>query len=155
MTEKRKTSGWGWGIYGLYGGFVVFVLALVFFASFQDFSLVEDNYYEKGLEYQSRIESERRVSELSEPLKIEVDNASGELVVSFPEYDDTQTPQGSIWLYRPSNADYDQTFAIAPDREGKQALSGANVIPGMWRVKVDWQVGDSTYYSEQELFVGN
>ncbi len=41
MTEKRKRLSWGVGIWILYGGFVLFILACVGFASMQSFDLVE------------------------------------------------------------------------------------------------------------------
>ena len=45
MSEKK--SGWSTGITILISGFVIFMLALVGFSSFQSFHLVETDYYQK------------------------------------------------------------------------------------------------------------
>ena len=47
---------WGWKIAILYGGFVCFMLVMVFIASNQKVELVTTNYYEEELKYQSHID---------------------------------------------------------------------------------------------------
>ena len=65
MTEKSKKSAWGIGIFAGYGVFIIFVLALVLYASIQDVQLVEESYYEKGLAYQDRIDRRDRANQLA------------------------------------------------------------------------------------------
>ena len=68
MAETK--SNWGKGITILISGFVIFMLGLVGFASFQSFNLVETDYYQKEINYQDHIDKVKRTSVLSDGVKI-------------------------------------------------------------------------------------
>ena len=80
----RKPSRWGLAVVLSTVGFVVFLLVLVVLASFQDFSLVESDYYQKGLKHQDRIDAACRAAALSSDVIVAVDPGRDELSVTFP-----------------------------------------------------------------------
>jgi len=153
-TDSKKTF-WGYGIYGLYGGFVLFVLGMVAFVSTQNINLVEPEYYRKGVAYQGQIDRLERTSQLTERLRVAFVAGSRQIRLTFPAVatDDTEPITGDITLYRPSNAGYDRIVKIAADQDHEQYIDASTLIPGMWRIKINWAVGESEYYTEQMLVI--
>ncbi len=153
-TDSKKTF-WGYGIYGLYGGFVLFVLGMVAYASMQHINLVEPEYYRKGVAYQGQIDRLERTSELTEQPRVEFVANSRQIRLTFPVIatDATEPITGDITLYRPSNAGYDRIMEIATDQDREQFIDASTLIPGMWRIKINWAVGETDYYTEQMLVI--
>ncbi|MFZ1685407.1 MAG: FixH family protein [Candidatus Zixiibacteriota bacterium] len=151
-TTTKSTSRWGIGVAVLYGGFVLFTLAIVAFASLQHFDLVEDHYYERSLDYQQQIDRINRTSALSERPKIGFDAGSKDLLVSFPATLTLAPVAGTITLYRPSGAVMDVSVPIALDN-GLQRISAAKLPAGFWKAKIRWDSGGHEYYQESSFFV--
>ena len=59
-----KGMGWGKGVWLIFGGFVVFILGCVAFASMQRFDLVTTDYYARQIAYQDQIEKNARTAQL-------------------------------------------------------------------------------------------
>ncbi len=153
VAAAPKPSRWGLGVVLLSGGFVVFLLALVILASFQDFSLVESDYYRKGLKHQDRIDAARRAAALSTVLSIAIDGPRGELVITFPPECAGDTVQSDILLYRPSNAQWDRHYDGQRTPDGVQRLPVERMIPGLWKLRVQWRWRGESYYSEANIFI--
>jgi len=154
-TDSKKTF-WGFGIYALYGGFVLFILGIVAFASLQQVNLVDPGYYQKELVYQGRIDRMKRTAALSEPVRVQYVGASRQIRVAFPNVAGVSVDQpitGDITLYRPSNAGYDRSVKIAADEDREQYIDAANLIPGLWRVKIEWAAAGADYYTENMLVI--
>jgi hypothetical protein len=152
-TEALNKSGWGWGMFGLYGGFVAFILVIVVFCTFQDIQLVTDNYYEQELVYQTRIDKVNRTGTLVTPLGIAFDKLDQQIELAFPSDLDLGKLAGSVTLFRPSNARYDQTLAVQVDDFGRQYIPTEKLMRGLWKVKIDWNVGGAEYYTEDMVVI--
>ena len=152
-TEAIRKSKWGWGMFGLYGGFVVFILAIVFFCAMQDIQLVANDYYEQELVYQGQIDKVNRTGALSTALTVVYDKLDQQIEIAFPTDLDLSTLNGTVTLFRPSNARYDQTLAVQVDDFGRQFIETDKLMPGLWKVKIDWQVGEAEYYSEDMVVI--
>jgi hypothetical protein len=137
---------WGYKIAILYGGFVVVVLASVFFAMTQKVDLVTDNYYEKELKYQEQINKSQRTKALKEKTNIEV-SLSG-IKLKFPVLPDKNTPNDYILLYRPSDPSKDIKLNISTDSFGFQYIPAEKISKGFWKVKLSWTSGGFEYYDE-------
>jgi hypothetical protein len=155
MSESPGRSRWGLFVYGLYGAFAVFILALVLYASVQDFSLVEDKYYEQTLVYQEHIDRENRSLSLPVDLEIRHDLSEERMIFSFPidSVSSKQIPSGTITLYRPSNARYDRSYQISTDSAGVQSISADELVRGLWEIKVDWTLNGNDYYNQSRLVI--
>ena len=150
MTEKRKRLSWGVGIWILYGGFVLFILACVGFASMQSFDLVESNYYDKGIKYQGQIDKMERTRALAEQPAIRYDN-SGAIKIMFPESLVEAQLRGTIALYRPSNSRYDKLIAIDGERQFDIIMH--SLPTGLWKLKLDWRYNGQSYYNEETIII--
>lgn len=152
MSKQNVNTGWGTAVWALYGVFVVFVLALVVFASVQSMDLVEPDYYQKGQRYQQRIDRMNRVRNLETSPKILYERLQQHITVTFPT-SDAAVPGGTITLFRPSDAGKDVVVPIQTDEMSRQYVSTASLARGLWRVKVEWRLGDADYYHENVVFV--
>ena len=140
---------WGINTAIFYISFVVVLVGFVIFTRFNQVDLVDENYYEKELKYQGMIDKIERTNKLAEPLKIE--SADSYVMLSYPKSFSSNDIKGTITFFRPSDKTKDFTIPVQPDESGFQVISSTNMSKGMWRVKVDWAVGDSTYYNEEVL----
>ncbi len=153
MTQATRKSNWGKGIFILYGGFVLFILSLVFFASQQDMDLVEKDYYQKEMEYQNQIERNRRTQQLPREVGVQYDAELQTLNVNLPPESLAPTTKGQIKLYRPSSADLDMIFEVKPDNEGHQVVDVGRPARGLWHVRIAWGEGDKEYYSQKTIII--
>jgi nitrogen fixation protein FixH len=147
-STSSKKSRWGIGIFALYGGFVVFILICVAFASLQSFDLVESDYYQKGLDYQQRIDRVNRTATSGGSPGFGYDAAQNAIVISFPASISAESLGGVVTLFRPSNAQWDRTIPLRLASDNRQIISAEALAKGRWRIKIDWSVGDTAYYAE-------
>ncbi len=137
----------------LYGGFVLFILAFVIFASTQNFDLVEKDYYAKELAYQDQIERIIRTKALPEQPRIEYHAEDKAIILHFPESFRPDNIDGTLHLFRPSNARWDKIFPLSLDNERKQVIPADWLIRGKWTTKLNWSVAGVEYYQEDMLIV--
>lgn len=151
--QIRTNSGWGLGVWLLYGGFVLFMSGVVLFASFQQFDLVRDNYYQKDMKYQEHIEKIRRVESLLHQPSISYDYSSQTILFAFPDSVTMGIVTGEIELFRPSNSALDQTLPVELDNDNRMVIPADSLAIGVWRVRADFAIDGVTYYFEQMIIV--
>jgi len=109
------------------------------------------NYYERQVKYQQQIDRIRRTKELPEPLRLNYSSRERLLEIYFPASFQPEKVKGSINLYRPSDAALDYSIVIALNPGGKQFIPTANLLPGLWRIKIDWESDGFDYYYEEAV----
>lgn len=142
---------WGWRIVLAYGGFVAFMLFLVTLCMRQNVELVADNYYEQELKYEQQIQKLKNASQLPQDLLMKYAPADANIALQFPKTNEVL--QGTITLFRPSDKALDITLPIQPDTLGLQLINARELKKGLWRVKVEWAIGKTPYYTEKTLFI--
>lgn len=152
MATERK-SRWGVGIAALYIGFVLFILACVGFASLQDFDLVEDDYYTRGLAYETQLDKLRRTADLPAGPAITVTGAPAAVTITFPETFTRDSLSGTVMLYSPANARADRTLPLALDSDRTMRIETNDLTKGAWKVKLEWQYNGASYYTENLLYL--
>ncbi|MCB9364943.1 MAG: FixH family protein [Flavobacteriales bacterium] len=140
---------WGTGAFLLFGGFVIFMLGLVFYASQQKNDLVTEDYYEKELEFKDVLVKQELTEKLTEQLQIEVKAKA--LTLSFPK-EVGHNISGKLFLFKPSNINDDKEISFTTDNSFKKVdLSGFST--GMYKLKVNWNAGEKEYYNEVEIVI--
>jgi len=152
-TEKSKKSFWGKGIFLFYGLFVLFTLAIVFIAVFQDFHLVENDYYQKELAYQSRIDEINNANRLPEKPVWVINQTEKILTIKFPESIMDSIVSGNILLYKTSQAGEDMIVKLVPDASGLQLIPLERLNRGLWKIKLDWQDSNQSYFLEGKFAI--
>ena len=117
----------------------------------QDVVLETKDYYAKGISYQAQIDKMIRTNKLPEQLSIM--QKGDEINFDFPKIFNSKKIEGKIFFYRPSDNNKDFTVNIEPDSSGMQIVPVSNVIKGLWKIKVDWLTGGTSYFNEKILMV--
>ena len=140
---------WGTGIAIFYGIFVVVLVIAVIRSTGIDNSLVTEDYYQKDLEYQTQIDKQVNARSLSTDLAIRYSDPDRAVRFSFPK--DLGSIEGKILFFRPSNAALDFEADIQTDDNFEQIISTRELLPGLWKVKVDWSAGGRDFYKEETI----
>ncbi len=136
---------WGWGMVGLYGSFVVLIMALVFISSQQEVDLVAPDYYEKEIRYEETIQKTRRAS--SDPV---IWTASGRMItLTFSK----PVSSGSIHVYRPSDSRLDFYVPITTGHAATQVISLRDKPAGLWKFMAEWKIDGQSFYAEKRFYV--
>lgn len=143
---------WGWKIFFITAGFVLFVFFMVYKAMQQDFHLVYEDYYDKEIKYQGEIDRIKNAMELKDGLKIEYLLREDKIKITYPP-DQKNSIKGAIYLFRPSDSSLDTSFPIESDPEGVQIISVSSLKDGLWQVKVNWAFGNKEYQQEKNLIL--
>jgi hypothetical protein len=147
----KKGRIWEIGIWFVYVGFVAFILGCVAFVAFRRADLVEFDYYEKGLEYQRQI-GKIQLGTSDHP-QITYDQSRAVVTLVYPDSQNSDSISGSIFFFRPSNADRDFEVSIKLNSNNIQTISDRRLNKGFWRVKINWQINDKKYYYEDQLYI--
>ncbi|MBI1930933.1 MAG: FixH family protein [Ignavibacteriales bacterium] len=142
-----------WGV-GITVSIIVFMLISVMFiyiAFNQDVNLVRDDYYEAEVKYNETMEKVKRTSALVDKLKISV--IENNIQLQFPKISKSENIDGNILLYRPSERNKDLSITIRPDSNYLQTINTANMLSGMWKVKVDWTADSISYLNDDIIMV--
>ena len=141
--------GWGTGIFLFYTFFVLSLLWQLNKSRQYDHSLVVDNYYEHDLNYQEQFNKKMNSEALRQKLTIKNKASLDHILVQFPN--GFEKISGEITFFRPNNHRHDFSVSIKTDGSNGQKIPSEKMLPGLWKVKVDWQAGDSAFYDEVSI----
>ena len=116
--------------------------------------LVNENYYDQEIKYQSRIDSLGRTEQLVTQAAAVYDDAAKSILISLPREHVGKNITGEIQLYRPSAAGEDRKFKLETDATGVQKIPAEALAQGFWKVRVTWTVAGADYFLDQKIAVG-
>ena len=140
---------WGTGILIFIIVFLIAIISFVIFTTTQKVSLVEKDYYPKGLEYDSHIEKTANAKALEE--KVSVSKSDSLIIFEFPDLFQKKAVEGSILFYRPSDSRKDKSFNIQLDSNLRQFIPATGLLPGKYIIKIDWSCDEVSYYQEEVI----
>lgn len=149
---KQPRNLWPLGIILTFVIFISGTIGLVVMACLHTTELVNANYYDQEIKYQSRIDSQTRAQQLG--AKAAYDAAARKIVISLPGAQAAKNATGLIQLYRPSAAGLDKQFKLEPSASGVQMLDTAGLRPGLWKIRVSWTVEGRDYFLDQKIVIG-
>lgn len=141
---------WGKKIALVYTVFAVSMISVAVYCSRMDINLVTPEYYAAELAYESHITKVKNAGELAEPLQISYESGEKSILLSFPS--GMTDIRGEVKLYRPSNSRLDKDIPIAVSNL-QQQIAANDLQSGLWRVKVEWETSDGTYFQEKSIFI--
>lgn len=141
---------WGTGILITIILFFLSVVAFFIYSSNLDINLVEENYYEKELAYQEKIDRINNTQALDG--KVQIDLSNQVLTVVFPDFFKGKKPQGNVWFYRPSDPKRDVIVPLQLNDSAIQVIDASRLDPGRYTIKIDWTQDGKGYYWEEEVF---
>lgn len=143
---------WNWGS-KLFIGAALFMIMLIVFGVLmmrESISLVERDYYPKGLDFQNQIERRNNGLAFADNLKIEW--ANNQLLLFMPEAFLTDGMKGSLHLYNRADDTRDAYFDFAYTGDSVIVFNAAT-IPGRYLAKITWTLNNKEYYVEKSLLV--
>jgi hypothetical protein len=141
---------WGTGIFALYVGFVLMIIALVVMSSTKKIDLVTDKYYNEELQFQTKINKKNNTKALETPLTWKV--TSDQLLIQYPAgFADNQLT-GTIKFYCPSDDSKDREFKIK-SIDSQQQIAFITVPNGRYLLQFDWNNGSEKYWNEGAIVV--
>ncbi len=135
---------WGHGLVLALLSFMIFIVS--FLVRFQmqqgnSMDLVTEDYYNEGLNYQSKFEALQNAEALQEKPSIDVEN--NQLVIAFPRHVSTQN--GSLDIYRPSDKTLDHHFDLRLDNHQMRIKENA-FQTGKYIIQIYWEDSAKTPY---------
>ena len=137
---------WGYKITVLYVGFILLIISMVALTMREKVDLVSKDYYEQELKYQDKIDKVNRTNALKRSLtwKIKTDS----LILEVAEQFKAEKINGSIFLFRPSDAALDKTIPVEMNSSGMQVISTDQLKKGIYKMQVSWEAKGEEYYNE-------
>jgi hypothetical protein len=145
---KMKLN-WGTGIVIAMIVMVAGMLTLVSVAIRQDYDLVDNDYYQKSVNYQQHIEKVRNTEAF--PKKIQFEQSADPLKLTFPNVASVQEYSGEIHFYSPVEESRDFKVPVKLNSGFSQIIGLNKLQKGRYQIKIDWQAGISGYYQEEEI----
>ena len=142
---------WGTGIVIAFIGFIGFIMFFIIKMNTDnkyDHDLVTEDYYAQELEYQNDIDKEKNAETLSKNVTWKKTNTG--IVVTFPEVLNEKNITGKVFLYRPSNKQFDFETPISLSSHNL-LIPDNRLLDGRWNIKIDWQYNGTYYLFKKEL----
>ena len=142
---------WGTGIVLAFIGFISFIMYFVVSMNIDskyDHDLVTEDYYKQELEFQNDINKETNAKSLEKNITWKKTNEG--LLLHFPETFNIENITGKVFLYRPSNKqfDFDTTISLS---NYNLLIPDKRLLDGRWNIKVDWQYKGKAYLYKKEI----
>ncbi|MDO9512605.1 MAG: FixH family protein [Bacteroidales bacterium] len=147
---KNKFT-WGTGIFSAIVLFMILVGIMVFIASRQDRSLVNDNYYPLEKEYAAKRIKTSNFDALGE--SVVINQLTDSLQLIFPSTIADGSTHGKISFYRPSDASLDMKFVFQADKSSSQKFPLSGFQKGNYLLIIDCEKEDVPYYHEKSLII--
>ncbi len=140
---------WNWGTklvigMGCFMAFII-VLAVKMFNSSPD-ALVDNDYYEKGLNYDKEYTLKEQVK--MDHASPEVKVGSEGIILTFKA-----AAEGKINLVRTADKRMDKVIQIKTDEKNRAAIPLTGIAKGRWKLIINWNSAGKSYLDEQEVMV--
>lgn len=142
-----------WGT-GIVIALIVMICGMIYLVSIavrQDYDLVDNDYYQKSVNYQQHIEEVKNTEALAEKIKFEP--SSENLKITFPDLGNIAEYSGEIHFYSPIEEKRDKTIKLKLDDSFTQSIDLKDLKSGRYTVKINWSAGKISYYQEDEIVV--
>ena len=141
---------WGTGIAIFYSCFVIVMVSMVILSAQNKVHLVQDNYYDKDLNYESFRQKRQNASQLADQITIQFLQSQRLIQVEFPKQMKKAT--GTLILFRPSNKFLDKKYNLQLNEKMQMNIPLDNTIrPGLWHVQIDWENEGVNYFKEETI----
>ncbi|MCB4808840.1 FixH family protein [Tamlana sp. 62-3] len=142
---------WGTGVVLAFVGFIGFIMYFVINMSTNnkyDHDLVTEDYYKQELNLQDNINKEKNSKTLKQDIVYKKTDRG--ILLIFPENFDEKKITGKVFLYRPSNKQFDFETAISLSNHNL-LIPETSLLGGRWNIIVDWNYNDTPYRFTKQI----
>lgn len=140
---------WGHKITLVIAAFIVAMLTMVYVASRQTNEMIDKNYYERELKYQSLIDAANNLNAVSQDTLVH-QNAAG-ISLQIPGVLLAGFSDGRVEFIRNEDESKDMSFDFLPDTNGLFLIDKSKFSPGLYKARIQWKSQEKRYYEEQEI----
>ncbi len=142
---------WGHKITFVITAFIIMMLGMVAVALNQSNELIDSNYYDKELKYQSLIDASHNLNSVEKAALIKQTDEG--LVLSIPLSLIENFEEGRLEFLKIENQKQDTTLMFTPAQDGNFKIENSTVSTGLYLARVWWKSQNKAYYREQKLWV--
>ncbi len=142
---------WGTKIAVLYIGFVGLIVVMVVMSMRQKIDLVSEDYYNKELMFQDKINEMKNNNSLSGTITHTITNTDIELQFQ-PEFK-TRKVTGEILFFCPADASRDFKTVVSLDENAQQKISLSTLSKGMYKMQISWKDESKAYFAEETIVI--
>jgi len=117
----------------------------------QKIDLVSDDYYNKELMFQDKINEIKNSNSLSGNIKHIITNTDIELQFQ-PEFK-AKKISGEILFFRPSDSSKDVKTVVSLDENAEQKISLSTLSKGMYKMQISWKDESRAYFAEETIVI--
>ena len=142
---------WGTAIVIAFVCFISFIMYFVITMSTNtkyEHDLVVEDYYGQELQFQTEIDNLKHSKTLKTDITWKKTNDG--IVITFPEDKDINLVKGKVFLYRPSNKQFDFEIPISLSNHNL-LIPDKRLLDGRWNIKVDWKYNTNSYLYKTEI----
>lgn len=139
---------WGWAAALAYTVFALSTVGFVIFAIAHPAALVSSDYYRQALAHDRRIAAIANADAAGASIGVTMETGAERAAVLHLPASHHGTSVGTVTWYR-ADIDADRAVPLAVDREGVQRLTLQGLVPGRWRLKVEWDADGRPFYFER------
>jgi len=142
---------WGTGIVLAFVAFISFIMFFIITMSTNKkyaHDLVAKDYYEQELGYQKDIDKENNAKKLLNNLTWK--HTKEGLLITFPKDLDYSKITGKVFLYRPSNKQFDFETPVSLSNHNL-LIPDKRLLGGRWNIKIDWNYNNTSYLFKKDI----
>jgi len=127
--------------------FMTFIVVLgVLMINSKDDALVDNDYYEKGINYNEAYNRKENVkNDLATP---EISIVDHTLLIKF-----SHTAEGTVKLIRTADKRLDRTMILSTDSAHQFQFPITGLASGLWKLQLDWKNNEKPYLFEKEIML--
>jgi hypothetical protein len=143
---------WGTGIAIFYSCFVIAMVSMVVMSARNKSDLVQENYYQKDLNYEAFRVKRQNASRMSQPARINYIRADKQIRIQLPK--EMAGSTGQVSMFRASDKSLDLNFDLSLNEEAIMNIpSTGKFLRGLWTIQVEWESEGKSYYAEEEIIL--
>lgn len=141
---------WGYKILITICIFIVAMIGMVVIAMRQDNDLIDDNYYEKELAFQTQIDAGKRLDTVYNGMLLKV--LSNQVTLQLPVGIFEKIKSGKIEFLKRDDAKKDIAFDLLVNEKGSTVFPIQSFSRGSYQVRISWE-NDALWYFQQEVLI--
>ena len=144
---------WPFAIIVFFAVLISCIVSFILFATRNKMELVHANYYEDEMRFQQQMDRVKRTRALPAGVAAAYDAKQETITITLPPEHARLAASGRIELYRPSDSKLDRHLPLALNAEGAQRVDANTMRSGLWKVRVQWKVGEDEFFFDQPVFI--
>lgn len=140
-------------VIGIIGSSVIANVVLIYYSSLTYDGLVEENYYLKGLNYQSELDKKHSQQTLGWSVEL-LDSTKDLYIVKIKDKDNKPLSKAMVKIdfFRPSKEGFDKTVFLKEVETGTYQVSTHLELEGIWDARIEVKKDSDLWKMKKKIF---